>query len=374
MEENQVGKNIRFFRKTANLTQRELAEKLGIGYSVVSKYESGAITPPEEKLAAIAKIFDVSEETLLGDESPAAKEAANSGQAKKEQQEVKEKKEEVISKGKEAPKASSFSKDAAFCETFRPESFLKRKMSSYRGMIINGCICTGGNIPLYVPAMYLPIEAYRSWLRAVYPEYSIAEKPFAVNSFGEDRYITAEVQIFRVPGDPSPFTAVGIARVDPKRSFANNVKFARADAIKRAMVNQGFGDGLNWEAIQKDLPVFTGTNLDEDGNPHAFMEYVGEVICNGEIVRPAKTNGAIKPRMIAGVVDYEERNSEELVAASMPAAPLMNIPNQSSAEEHLEMPEMPSEEKAPTSPILAAILKHNQEIAAQMEEDEDDDF
>ena len=53
-------------RKSAKLTQRELAEKLGIKVSTLSGYEIGAHDPKSNRLAEIAKICNTTVDFLLG--------------------------------------------------------------------------------------------------------------------------------------------------------------------------------------------------------------------------------------------------------------------------------------------------------------------
>lgn len=53
MEEKTVGEIIREARKSAGMTQEEVAEKLGISRSVIAKYETGAISPTIDRLIEI---------------------------------------------------------------------------------------------------------------------------------------------------------------------------------------------------------------------------------------------------------------------------------------------------------------------------------
>ena len=53
-------------RKSAGLTQQQLAEKLNVKQQSYTRYESGAGEPNLETVALIAKIFDVSADYLLG--------------------------------------------------------------------------------------------------------------------------------------------------------------------------------------------------------------------------------------------------------------------------------------------------------------------
>lgn len=55
---------IREIRKQKGITQQQLAEKIGVSLSVISRYESGTITPPSERLAKLAEVLGVSVEEL----------------------------------------------------------------------------------------------------------------------------------------------------------------------------------------------------------------------------------------------------------------------------------------------------------------------
>ena len=69
MNQEKIGKFIASCRKNEKLTQEELAEKLGITYKAVSKWESNSAYPETEKIIAICKLFDVSIDELLGIDS-----------------------------------------------------------------------------------------------------------------------------------------------------------------------------------------------------------------------------------------------------------------------------------------------------------------
>ncbi len=52
-------------RKAKDLTQEQLAEKLGVSRQSVSKWESGQATPELEKIVSLSAIFDVTTDYLL---------------------------------------------------------------------------------------------------------------------------------------------------------------------------------------------------------------------------------------------------------------------------------------------------------------------
>ena len=60
------GNILKSLRKKAGLTQKQLAEKMGVTASVVSYYELSERTPSPETLIKLANIFHVSTDYLLG--------------------------------------------------------------------------------------------------------------------------------------------------------------------------------------------------------------------------------------------------------------------------------------------------------------------
>lgn len=59
---------LKYLRSRENLSQAELAEKLGVAKSTISMYEVGKREPDFETLEAIADIFNVDMNFLLGKE------------------------------------------------------------------------------------------------------------------------------------------------------------------------------------------------------------------------------------------------------------------------------------------------------------------
>lgn len=60
-----VGDKIREIRKEHNMTQEELAEKIGVKRSVISKYETGSIAPPLNQLQKISEALSVEVADIL---------------------------------------------------------------------------------------------------------------------------------------------------------------------------------------------------------------------------------------------------------------------------------------------------------------------
>ena len=62
----EIGSRIRKYREENNLSQKQLAEKIGVSNSRVSNWEQGLNRPDADILAAICVALDVSPSLLLG--------------------------------------------------------------------------------------------------------------------------------------------------------------------------------------------------------------------------------------------------------------------------------------------------------------------
>ena len=62
-----IGNNIKQLRQQNNLTQDQVAEKLGVSYQAISKWENNANTPDIALLPHIANLFGVSIDALFSD-------------------------------------------------------------------------------------------------------------------------------------------------------------------------------------------------------------------------------------------------------------------------------------------------------------------
>ena len=62
------GKKLREVRKSKKLTQKELAEQIGIKRNTYSDWENGKTEPSFENLIKLADLFEVSLDCLLGRE------------------------------------------------------------------------------------------------------------------------------------------------------------------------------------------------------------------------------------------------------------------------------------------------------------------
>lgn len=67
-----LGDNIKQYRKKYQLSQDELAEKLGVTRQSISLWETGQTQPSLENIVALAKLFQISTDTLLigGEDEP----------------------------------------------------------------------------------------------------------------------------------------------------------------------------------------------------------------------------------------------------------------------------------------------------------------
>ena len=60
-----IGENIRTFRKKNDLTQEAFADRLGVTYQSVSRWENGAASPDNTVIKKLAYLFDVTTDYLL---------------------------------------------------------------------------------------------------------------------------------------------------------------------------------------------------------------------------------------------------------------------------------------------------------------------
>ena len=60
-----IGERIIQLRKQKNLSQQELADKIGASRTIIGNYERNANTPSIEVLLKLAKVFDVSVDFLI---------------------------------------------------------------------------------------------------------------------------------------------------------------------------------------------------------------------------------------------------------------------------------------------------------------------
>ncbi len=68
MNQEKIGEFLKKLRKDNNLTQAELADKLGVTYQAVSKWETGKNIPDIAILQEISKIFDVNVDEIISGE------------------------------------------------------------------------------------------------------------------------------------------------------------------------------------------------------------------------------------------------------------------------------------------------------------------
>lgn len=61
-----LGQLVARFRKVRGITQKDLADKLGVDRTLITNYETGRVRIASETLAQIAVVLDVSADALLG--------------------------------------------------------------------------------------------------------------------------------------------------------------------------------------------------------------------------------------------------------------------------------------------------------------------
>ena len=61
-----MGEKLKSLRLEENLTQKQIADRIGLAISAVSSYESGSRYPSYDVLVKLSRIFHVSTDYLLG--------------------------------------------------------------------------------------------------------------------------------------------------------------------------------------------------------------------------------------------------------------------------------------------------------------------
>lgn len=73
----QIGDTIRKYRKDKNITQDEMAKRLGVTAPAVNKWENGNSFPDISLLSPIARLLNISVDTLLSHSKELSNEKAN---------------------------------------------------------------------------------------------------------------------------------------------------------------------------------------------------------------------------------------------------------------------------------------------------------
>ena len=61
-----IGSRLREFREKKNITQAQIADRLGITQGAVSQWESGVTNPSISMISGLAEILDCTVDELLG--------------------------------------------------------------------------------------------------------------------------------------------------------------------------------------------------------------------------------------------------------------------------------------------------------------------
>jgi len=62
----EIGNRLKILRLERKVTQREIAEEIGVSPVSIQRFEYGTVRPSLDKLIAIADFFDVSLDYLVG--------------------------------------------------------------------------------------------------------------------------------------------------------------------------------------------------------------------------------------------------------------------------------------------------------------------
>ena len=80
-----LSKKLTLLRQQQNLSQSEVARRIGVSSSAISAYEADVMSPSLETFAKLAKLYHVSTDYLLGIEYPRDKAVLDTSNLSKEQ-------------------------------------------------------------------------------------------------------------------------------------------------------------------------------------------------------------------------------------------------------------------------------------------------
>lgn len=81
---------LRTSRKNANLTRKQVAERIGVSYSVLAHYECGEREPSLRVLYKLARVYNVTIDFLLDNEQPSMSMVSLDGLDSKQQQIIRD--------------------------------------------------------------------------------------------------------------------------------------------------------------------------------------------------------------------------------------------------------------------------------------------
>lgn len=81
---------LRTSRKNANLTRKQVAERIGVSYSVLAHYECGEREPSLNVIYRLARLYKISVDYLLDNEQPSMTMVSLDGLDDKQQQIIRD--------------------------------------------------------------------------------------------------------------------------------------------------------------------------------------------------------------------------------------------------------------------------------------------
>ena len=307
-------KTLKEMRKEKGLTQKQLADAIGIHVNFISKWERGETAPTAEELEALRRELSLGEDTTLiccaTHVEEATTETAETTEVEKKEKEKTAEKKKIKKAEKETKKISDFAKNALYTENFDPIEVVKKSEHSFVELLFEGkgthAIVNGNPVPVVINHFYIPTSGYKKWLRHAMPDAAITtdsvdeivvhggsmdgHKTSAADSNAEERdyltslapnehaYMKVGVSVRR-NGYP-PFSDFGFSRINGYDSPVSFVNYAKADATGKVLRNMGFGEGLDWDVLEAEADVFISFDSEE------FFKYEGPVYAaDGKLVR-----------------------------------------------------------------------------------------
>ena len=220
-----ISNEIKRLREEAGLSQRELADRLEIGFSTLRSYEKGDRIPPADVIVRICRFFSVSSDFLLG------------LSASEDVQPVSVP-EELRSDAAAVMKAA-----AALCEREGSRTFSRSVLPIYRRILqLLGDLTDGTD------------ESYAR-LIAEFPEYATSDRPGALPEELRLKVLAQVAESGAVDPELQKLVSAGKAYSDGVKKFAGSAAMEIAALVQTAIATEfsasGSGSSFSVHKVSK---------------------------------------------------------------------------------------------------------------------------
>ena len=208
-----ISNELKRLREEAGLSQRELADRLEIGFSTLRSYEKGDRIPPADVIVRICRFFSVSSDFLLG------LSASEDVQPVSVQEDLR------------ADAAAVMKAAAALCEREGSRTFSRSVLPIYRRILqLLGDLTDGTD------------ESYAR-LIAEFPEYAVSDRPGALPEELRLKVLTQVAESGAVDPELQKLVSAGKAYSDGVKKLAGSAAMEIAALVQTAIATEFSASG-----------------------------------------------------------------------------------------------------------------------------------